>query len=116
MGKKEGILKKEILRNPKEIQLVKKAGEKLETEYFIIHYLANKEAIAPERKITFTISREIRKATDRNLLKRRMREVYRRNKDLFPPGYLFLIRAKEKTLSLPFQIFKERLCAMVTKI
>lgn len=111
MGKKEGLEKKEILRSPEEIRQVKFTGKKVEDKYFIIH-----RASAPERKIGFAVAGEVRKATERNLLKRRMREVYRRNKDLFGERCIYLIRAKGEAKALPFEQLKESLLALVAKI
>ncbi len=96
---------------------VKKEGKRREDEYFLIYYLPSelaKSDSSPPR-LCFSVEKEVRKATERNLLKRRMREVYRRHKDVFSNGFLYLIRAKERALTLPFTTFQERLLSLIER-
>ena len=46
----------------------------------------------PTRRVAFLLPRGVGNAVERNRLKRRLREIYRRNKDRFPAGHDCLIR------------------------
>ena len=46
----------------------------------------------PTRRVAFLLPRGVGNAVARNRLKRRLREIYRRNKDWFPAGYDCLIQ------------------------
>jgi ribonuclease P protein component len=46
----------------------------------------------PPRRVAFLLPRGVGNAVVRNRLKRRLREIYRRNKNWFPPGYDYLIQ------------------------
>jgi ribonuclease P protein component len=73
-------------------------GKRHINNYFVIIY--NKNFLGYTR-IGITIKRKFGKAHKRNKLKRYIREIYRRNKSLFPQGYdiVFLPR---KNLSKDF--------------
>ncbi len=114
MGKKEGLKKDEILRKRKELWGIKKEGKKLTSAYFTIYYQASKEE--GKRKICFAVDREVKKATERNYLKRRMREVYRQNKDSFPLSFYYFIQAKASSLNLPHDAFKKELFTLTQRI
>ncbi|MEO0102355.1 MAG: ribonuclease P protein component [candidate division WOR-3 bacterium] len=107
--KRETLQKKEILRKRKEIERVKRKGKRMEDELFIVHYFPGK------REVCFGVRGKIPEATERNFLKRRLREVYRRNKELFPAHLSYFLGAKRKALILPFSIFRERLLDLVQR-
>ncbi len=75
------LKKHEILRSKKEIQELFDHGSSFFLYPFKIHYipLDNSE----NTRVLFTVSkRNFKKAPDRNLLRRRMREAYRLNKNI----------------------------------
>lgn len=56
-----------------------------------------------ERKAGFTVSKKVSKsAVKRNRIKRRMREVYRRSKDMLPENMSIIIRALPQALGADF--------------
>jgi ribonuclease P protein component len=57
----------------------------------------------PHVRIGITVSRKIGIAVKRNRIKRILREVYRRNKQLFPSGYDFILIAKRSETDLTYQ-------------
>ncbi len=54
------------------------------------------------RRIAFLIPRGVRGAVTRNRLKRRLREIYRRNKDWFPPRCDCALQASPGAARLSF--------------
>lgn len=59
-------------------------------------------------RIGITVSRKIGGAVKRNRVKRLLREVYRRNKQLFPDGYDYILIAKRHETSLVYMdLFQE---------
>ncbi len=113
--RREVFKKSEILQKRKDIHLVREKGERVENEFFLLNYLKKQENGSPQkpRRVGFAVlGHEVRGSTKRNYLKRRMRAVYQRNKEIFPPG-LYLIRAKSLALKLSFNTFKDKLLSLV---
>ena len=52
-------------------------------KWFTIYFKA-----APDQKVGFAVSRKIKGIVKRNTAKRKLRELYRKNKGLFPKGHL----------------------------
>ncbi len=81
MGQKNtGFSKKERLSSKKEIEELFKNGSSFYFPAFHVRFL-----LAPQQTHQILISvpkKNFKRAVDRNLLKRRIREAYRRNKDL----------------------------------
>jgi ribonuclease P protein component len=53
------------------------------------------------RRIAFLLGRGFGCAVERNRLKRRLRETYRRNKDWFPAGYDYILSPTPAGSGLP---------------
>lgn len=56
----------------------------------------------PLRRVAFLLPRGVGNAVARNRLKRRLREIYRRNKDWFPAGYDCLVQPTAAAGKLSF--------------
>jgi len=68
------------------------------------------------RKILFSTEKDIKKAVKRNKLRRRLKEIYRTNKEFFKENYYFWIIGKEKALELSFDKLKENLLNLVKNV
>lgn len=75
------LKKHEILRSKKEIKELFENGSSFFLYPFKVQYLPNSNS--QNNQVLFTVSkRNFKKAVDRNLLRRRMREAYRLNKNI----------------------------------
>ncbi len=78
---RETLRKYEILRGHGAVEGVLSRGKRFAGRYVHLFYLP-----AEEKKVAFLAARKYRKAVQRNRIKRLLREVYRKNKVLFPAG------------------------------
>jgi ribonuclease P protein component len=93
----EGLPKSEILRSNQEFNEVLKSRVWFHCPWFTVYH---KEA--DERKAGFAVSKRIRGVARRNTAKRRLRELYRRNKERFPKGHLvFMAHPPILTTTVP---------------
>lgn len=80
--KKEGLSKKERLRLNKDFLKIFKTGKKIWIDkYLLIIYCPNN---LPFRRLGVIVSKKIGKATERNRVKRMLRDLFRKNKKIFP--------------------------------
>ncbi|HTW90795.1 MAG TPA: ribonuclease P protein component [bacterium] len=96
----ESLTRAEILRRRRDVQRVRRLGAKSGTRYLSLRCAQNPDPptdnpAAPEppsRRVAFHLPRGVGNAVARNRLKRRLREIYRRNKDWFQPGYDYIVQ------------------------
>jgi len=75
---------------------------KLITPHLIILAARNSENHA---RIGITVSKRIGTAVRRNSIKRLLREIYRRNKEIFPPGYDFVLIARKQDRNTCYETY-----------
>lgn len=80
----ERLRKAERLRDREEFLETRRAGNRASDERFVVYARSNGRCYA---RIGITASTDVGPATVRNWWKRRVREVFRRNKTNYPPGY-----------------------------
>jgi len=103
--KKEGLSKKERLRKDKEFEKVFKNGKKLWIDsILLIMYRPNE---LNYRRLGVVVPKKIKKATQRNKIKRWIRELFRRNKDWFPENCDIIIIPHPNLLNLEYKEFLE---------
>ena len=56
----------------------------------------------PQNRVGVTVSKKLGKAHIRNRVRRRLREVYRLNEDLFQPGWDIVVVARTKAVDAEF--------------
>lgn len=79
---------------------VQSAGRKIHTPHYVVAVLPRPEG-GPTR-LGITVTRKVAGAVGRNRVKRVMREVFRRNRELFPPACDVVVIAKEGAPSLGY--------------
>ncbi|MBI1803344.1 MAG: ribonuclease P protein component [Ignavibacteriae bacterium] len=83
------LTKSEILRGKKNFDLVFQRGKKIEGRYLRCLFVPNAPLSGSEGvscTVGFAVSRTVKRAVDRNTLKRLLRESYRLNKSILSPA------------------------------
>jgi ribonuclease P protein component len=95
----ETLARIEILRRKRDVARVRRLGAKTGTRFLSLRCAPNPDSPAdnptasvPSRRVAFLLPRGVGNAVERNRLKRRLREIYRRNKGWFLAGQDFLIQ------------------------
>ncbi len=103
--KKNSLGKEEILRGRKFIKWAFDNSETVYSDDFAVIRLC----IYGEKRVLFAVERKVRKAVQRNRIKRILREFYRRNKQKFPEG-IWIFIGKKPLYSLKSYEFKVDFC------
>jgi|UniRef100_A0A7V3PT23 ribonuclease P protein component len=98
----------EIVRYRREVRAIIGSGQRVDTKFFSLKYLPSNNRLIP-RRIAFHLNSKIRGAVIRNRLKRRLREIFRQNKNWFPEGFDYLIQARTGAENLGFQQLKQEI-------
>ena len=86
-----GFSKAERLRKRKEFLGVYERGDKIQSTYFVLYMLENGRS---HHRLGITVSRKIGRAVVRNRIKRRLREIFRTNKQAIFPHCDLVVNAK----------------------
>ncbi|HHI96291.1 MAG TPA: ribonuclease P protein component [Thermodesulfatator atlanticus] len=95
-GLDEKFRPEERLRRRKEFDRVYQQGKRLYLPYLKILLVPNELGYT---RLGLSVSRKFGKAVKRNRAKRILREVFRRNKDIFPKGHDVVLTPKPELLS-----------------
>jgi ribonuclease P protein component len=109
-GTTQSLPRRERVRKRREYVAVQGQGRKLHTDSFLV--FCQPRAQSPTR-LGITVSKKVGGAVERNRVKRLVREVFRRNKALFPQGLDIVFVAKRAAVEADFeQVTREieRLC------
>ncbi len=106
---RESLKRVEVLRRRREIDAVLRAGRRIPGRALALRYRTQPETTdqLPQRRIAFILSSRIKPAVVRNRLKRRLREIFRRNKAWFPPGFDYIIQAGTAAAAMDFSQLKD---------
>ncbi|MGE4267610.1 MAG: ribonuclease P protein component [Deferribacterales bacterium] len=78
----ESFPEKDRLKITRDFERVFRQGKKKQGRFVCIHYLYNEE---DRTRVGITVSKKVdKRAVVRNLIKRRLREIFRRNRQVFP--------------------------------
>jgi len=102
--------KEERIRRRVDFLEIFREGTKTRTAHFWVSFRPNGRS---HRRLGITVGKKAGSAVVRNRLKRRIREFYRQNKGLFPPGTDVVITAKEDAGGLDFRQVANELKAVL---
>jgi ribonuclease P protein component len=97
----ERLLASDRLKRRAEFERVQSKGRKVHTARFLFLVLPRDEDGAT--RIGLTVTRKVANAVGRNRIKRVLREVFRKNRALFPPGCDVVIVAKDRAPGLGYE-------------
>jgi ribonuclease P protein component len=100
----ETLSPQERIRNKKEFSHLYQKGSRYRGKYFNLIYISNDLSFS---RMAVVISKKVGNAVKRNKIKRQMRTLFRRNKDLLQGSFDILIIAKKEILDTPWLILQE---------
>jgi ribonuclease P protein component len=103
-----GLARAERLRHAAEIQAVFREGQRAESRAFVALWQQTEGG----RRAGFAVSRQVRDAVERNRVKRRLREAYRREQAAFPGHVNMVFVGRPAALRLPFDDLEAEMRAM----
>lgn len=101
--------KAERLRKRADFLETQRRGRRRAGKHFIVYGSANQRAWS---RLGITASRKVGKAHVRNWWKRRVREIFRRNKPEIPRGVDFVVIVKATSAQAPFEVLERELLAL----
>lgn len=99
------------LRKNSQFNFIYKKGERVHTDNFTLFVVKSKYECY---KIGFSINKKIGKANKRNLLKRRLKEIVRRDINI-PHFCNFVVMAKENSVILTFDQLQSEMIRLFKK-
>jgi ribonuclease P protein component len=108
---KYGLTKSEIMRRPREISAIFQDGKFQRGLWFDIAY-----SRGTNRQVAFAATKRIRKAVERNRIKRLLREAYRLEKEIFPVQLQLILIGHENILQVHVNDLREEMRKAAVKI
>ena len=102
----------ERLRCPGAYRRVFQNGKKLLSPLFVLYILPTSQ---PYSRLGLAVSKRIGSAVVRNRVKRRLREVFRRHKDLLDPHCDIVVVARSAAANAPASVYTEQYCGLLRR-
>ncbi len=99
------------LKKNKDFNFIYKKGERVSTDNFTLFVVKSKFF---DYRIGFSINKKLGKANKRNLLKRRLKEITRREIKILPHRN-YVVLARNEAVNLDFVALKEEIKRLFTK-
>jgi ribonuclease P protein component len=90
----QGLRRADRLKKRYEFRQVQLTGRRIHTPHFLIVVQSNS---LENTRLGITVTKKVGNAVQRNRIKRVVREVFRRNRHLFPPSHDVVFIAKRHT-------------------
>jgi ribonuclease P protein component len=108
----ESLARNEVLSRRRDVSRVRRLGAKTGTRFLSLRCAPQADSPTdnpgPSRRVAFHLPRAVGNAVARNRLKRRLREIYRRNKSWFSPGFDYLVQPTPAAGRLSFEELLEQ--------
>lgn len=107
---RESLKRAEIVRERRRIVALLCSSKKVTSPTLTLRFLPqppSNDSSIPSRRVVIHLSTKIKGSVIRNRLKRRLREIYRRNKSWFSPGFDYLLQVRHEATGLSFIQLKE---------
>jgi ribonuclease P protein component len=101
----------ERLKHKSDFQRVYDQGKKIDSSSFILYIYIHKHQQC--RRLGISVSKKVGNAVIRNHCKRIVREVFRRNKTLFPRGADVVVIVRQNMVSKRYINVFEELCSVL---
>ncbi len=101
----------ERIKSQRVFNRVLRSGKWVASRYFAIYFEE-----APVRAVGFTVSRKVRSKPKRNRIKRRLRELYRTNKNLLPQSGFFIFMGLPPALTADYRVLEKTLKVLSRKL
>ena len=112
LERRETLSKRERIRKRSDFWKIFKSAEKKDAQICKIYYVENERK---ETRLAVVVSRRIGNAVERNRIKRKIREIYRKKKDLFS-GRDWIIIPKNAIKCLDYWQLEEYLLNVIKGI
>lgn len=118
----ETLKRWEIVRRRRDLRVIMLSGKKVTGDSLSLYYYDqgklgfSHSGNLPTRRVAFLLNHRIKGAVIRNRLKRRLREIFRRNKEWFPLGFDYVIKVGAKAAELDFHRLAEELHSLAERI
>lgn len=90
-------------------------GAKVPAGAFVLQARERGDAAPP--RFGFTVSKKVGTATERNRVRRRLREIVRRNAALLPQsGHDYVLIGRRAALAMPFERMAAEFCGAMTRL
>jgi ribonuclease P protein component len=109
----ERLRKAERLRERAEFLKTRRSGSRASSRHFVSYALPNDR---PHARLGITASTKVGPATIRNWWKRRVREIFRRNKQEIRPGFDFVIIVKAGADQAPTDQLRDELIDLFERV
>ncbi len=100
----ETLSPQERIRNKKDFSRLYKKGSRYRGKYFNLIYISSDLSFS---RMAVVISKKVGNAVKRNKVKRQMRTLFRRNKELLESSFDILIIAKKEILEASWPMLQE---------
>lgn len=113
----ERLSKTDIIRSQKEFEHLFREGRRIYGKYVFMIYQPYRpsQPDAPQSRAAFIAGRRYGKAVERNRMKRRLREIFRRNRQAFAHFQVLLI-AQRGPFTGSFQTLRQEVLQLAAKM
>lgn len=111
-GPDERFPRSHRLRRRAEFLRVQREGKRVHTKHFVLVVMPGPPVDGPEpglRRVGITVTKKVASAVGRNRVKRVVREVFRKNRHLFPEGCDVVVIAKSGASELGYEDVREEI-------